>query len=381
MKQQKETIEACSVLALGRPSSMPQNYSSSEDIQRKYLPYYNPDLSCSPASMIEPFSLSTAGNYCYYPPLFSLGPPTSHTLSPESSSPETCSDLDLDLTDSFSADSPPSYFTDPSFPIKMENLHQSSLNNDHDYNVAMAMAKEMPIGHFSPYSTQESPFVGVLQTSQEKISNISNSTTDSLFEMDAKSLFQRELCLDARDYFSADMASEAARRKSLDDAIFLRKIASTPVKSEVAFQQHNRRKSLPGNELTQRLHIETLGTTTKQQRKSTKSLAPFACPHEHCPKTFTRQYNLKSHLRTHTDERPFVCNYPGCPRAFARQHDLKRHQKLHLGLKPHVCGNCGRAFARLDALNRHLRSDNATQCAQATLANPTAGKLFKSVNI
>ncbi|CAG8446198.1 21541_t:CDS:2 [Gigaspora rosea] len=397
MKQQKETIEACSVLALGRPSSMPQNYSSSEDIQRKYLPYYNSDLSCSPTSMIEPFSLSTEGNYCYYPPLFSLGPPTSHTLTPDSSSPETCSDLDLDLTDSFSADSPPSYFTDPSFPIKMENLHQGSLNNDHDYNVAMAMAKEMPIGHFSPYSTQgpmishpldcfsiptgaESPFVGVIPTSQEKISN---STADhQLFEMDAKSFFPRELAaLDARDYFSADMASEAARRKSLDDAIFLRKIASTPVKSEVAFQQHNRRKSLPGNELTQRLHIETLGTTTKQQRKSTKSLAPFACPHEHCPKTFTRQYNLKSHLRTHTDERPFVCNYPGCPRAFARQHDLKRHQKLHLGLKPHVCGNCGRAFARLDALNRHLRSDNATQCAQATLANPTAGKLFKSVNI
>ncbi|PKC07296.1 hypothetical protein RhiirA5_262387, partial [Rhizophagus irregularis] len=87
-------------------------------------------------------------------------------------------------------------------------------------------------------------------------------------------------------------------------------------------------------------------------RKS-KTAAPFACPYEDCPKTFTRQYNLKSHLRTHTDERPFLCGYQGCMRAFARQHDRKRHYNLHLGFKPHVCSHCSRAFARLDALNRH----------------------------
>ncbi|CAG8484334.1 12050_t:CDS:2 [Acaulospora colombiana] len=390
MKQQKETVGACSVLALSRQGSMPHtNYSSPEDIQRKFLPYYNSDNMSYSTSMIEPLSMSE-GNYYYYPPLFSFGPPASNSLSPDSS--ETCSDLDL--TDSFTPASPPSDFTSP-LTIKMEASHQGSLHHDHDYNVAMTLAKDMPMSHLSPYSTQgpmipladcfsmsatESPFVGVIQSPVTQ-GKISNTTADQLFEMDAKSFFPRELtALDARDYFGTDnSASDAARRKSLDEAIFLRKIASTPVKSEVAFQQHNRRKSLPGD-LTQRLHIETLSSSTKQQRKSTKSLAPFACPHEHCPKTFTRQYNLKSHLRTHTDERPFVCNYPGCPRAFARQHDLKRHQKLHLGLKPHVCGNCGRAFARLDALNRHLRSDNATQCAQATLAG-SANKLFKSVNI
>ncbi|RHZ63847.1 hypothetical protein Glove_327g61 [Diversispora epigaea] len=394
MKQQKETVGACSVLALGRQNLPHTNYSSSEDIQRKFLPFYSSDY---PNSMIEQFMPD--GNYYFYPsPLFSqaIG------LSSDTSTP----DAELDFSDNFSPASSPGYTTPPGYTsspgystsplsIKMEASHQGSLSNDHDYNVAMTLAKDMPMSHLSPYSTQgpmihpladcftmsaspESPFVGVIHSPpQEKISS---NPADQLFEMD-KSFYSREIAaLDARDYFGTEnLASEAARRKSLDDAIFLRKIASTPVKSEVAFQQHNRRKSLP-SDLTQRLHIETLTSSTKT-RKSSKSLAPFACPHEHCPKTFTRQYNLKSHLRTHTDERPFVCNYPGCPRAFARQHDLKRHQKLHLGLKPHVCGNCGRAFARLDALNRHLRSDNATQCAQATLAGSAASKLFKSVNI
>ncbi|CAG8475317.1 11926_t:CDS:2 [Funneliformis caledonium] len=403
MKQQKETstsVGACSVLALGRPGSMthtmsPTNYSSPEDeIHRKFMPYYAPDaMSYSPTSIMDPLSI-TEGNYYYYPPLFSFGTP--NALSPEvSSSPETCSDLDL--TDSFTHDSPPSGFTSPSLSIKMES--QGSLGHEHDYNMALSLAKDIPFSHLNPYSTQgpmishpldcftmpgaEASFVGVMPPSPISQGKLSSSTADQLFDIDTKSFFPRDLTsLDARDYFSTavdNLASDAARRKSLDDAIFLRKIASTPVKSEVAFQQHNRRKSLPGD-LTQRLHIETL-SPTKQPRKSSKSLAPFACPHEHCPKTFTRQYNLKSHLRTHTDERPFVCNYPGCPRAFARQHDLKRHQKLHLGLKPHVCQNCGRAFARLDALNRHLRSDNAAQCAQATLASNAAGKLFKSANI
>ncbi len=117
----------------------------------------------------------------------------------------------------------------------------------------------------------------------------------------------------------------------------------------------------------------------KPARKS-KTAAPFSCPYEDCPKTFTRQYNLKSHLRTHTDERPFLCGYQGCMRAFARQHDRKRHYNLHLGFKPHVCGHCGRAFARLDALNRHLRSDSGAPCAQATLPNAGAKK-FKPVNM
>jgi transcription factor CRZ1 len=101
--------------------------------------------------------------------------------------------------------------------------------------------------------------------------------------------------------------------------------------------------------------------------KKQKHPATFQC--SLCPKRFTRAYNLRSHLRTHTDERPFVCGH--CGKAFARQHDRKRHEGLHSGEKKFVCrgqlkeGNawgCGRRFARADALGRHFRSEAGRMC-------------------
>ncbi|CAG8506208.1 97_t:CDS:2 [Ambispora leptoticha] len=155
------------------------------------------------------------------------------------------------------------------------------------------------------------------------------------------------------------------------------KVATSTVSTTPTHQHRSHRKALP-QEMAERLHTMNLAPP-KPQRKS-KTSAPFHCPYEDCTKTFTRQYNLKSHLRTHTDERPFLCGFQGCTRAFARQHDRKRHYNLHLGFKPHVCSHCGRAFARLDALNRHLRSDSGAPCAQATLPNG-GEKKFKPVNM
>ncbi|KAL3417404.1 hypothetical protein PVAG01_11404 [Phlyctema vagabunda] len=95
--------------------------------------------------------------------------------------------------------------------------------------------------------------------------------------------------------------------------------------------------------------------------------ATFQC--SLCPKRFTRAYNLRSHLRTHTDERPFICNI--CGKAFARQHDRKRHEGLHSGEKRFVCKGelqsggswgCGRRFARIDALARHFLSEAGQIC-------------------
>ncbi len=103
-----------------------------------------------------------------------------------------------------------------------------------------------------------------------------------------------------------------------------------------------------------------------------KHPATFQCTL--CPKRFTRAYNLRSHLRTHTDERPFVCT--GCGKAFARQHDRKRHEGLHSGEKKFVCKGdlkiggqwgCDRRFARADALGRHFRSEAGRICIKPLL--------------
>ncbi|KAL5596811.1 hypothetical protein BROUX41_006505 [Berkeleyomyces rouxiae] len=107
-------------------------------------------------------------------------------------------------------------------------------------------------------------------------------------------------------------------------------------------------------------------------RRVQKHPATFQCTL--CPKRFTRAYNLRSHLRTHTDERPFVCTV--CSKAFARQHDRKRHESLHSGEKKFVCKGdlkaggswgCSRRFARADALGRHFRSEAGRVCIKPLL--------------
>lgn len=104
-----------------------------------------------------------------------------------------------------------------------------------------------------------------------------------------------------------------------------------------------------------------------KRKASPKNPAIYIC--ELCDKKFTRPYNLKSHLRTHTDERPFSCSI--CGKSFARQHDRKRHEDLHTGKKRYICGGtlknglpwgCGKKFARSDALGRHFKTESGRRC-------------------
>lgn len=85
----------------------------------------------------------------------------------------------------------------------------------------------------------------------------------------------------------------------------------------------------------------------------------YSCTH--CPQTFTRQHNLKSHLLIHSQEKKFTCDT--CSSKFRRIHDLKRHLKLHTGERPYLCNKCGRRFARGDALIRHTKASGTCSVA------------------
>ncbi|XP_026223069.1 zinc finger protein 341 isoform X2 [Anabas testudineus] len=63
------------------------------------------------------------------------------------------------------------------------------------------------------------------------------------------------------------------------------------------------------------------GATEQLKRKGSKLKCNF------CDKTFTKNFDLQQHIRSHTGEKPFQCIV--CGRAFAQKSNVKKHMQTH----------------------------------------------------
>ncbi|KAI8362707.1 hypothetical protein EDC96DRAFT_221674 [Choanephora cucurbitarum] len=62
-------------------------------------------------------------------------------------------------------------------------------------------------------------------------------------------------------------------------------------------------------------------------KKSFESQKRYSC--DQCQKQFTRPSALQTHIYTHTGEKPHVCDIIGCGRRFAVISNLRRHLRIH----------------------------------------------------
>ena len=63
------------------------------------------------------------------------------------------------------------------------------------------------------------------------------------------------------------------------------------------------------------------------------------------------------HNRTkHTKEKPLKCDFPGCNARFAESSNLSKHKKIHLPEAQCTCQICFKSFSRDDQLKRHMKT-------------------------
>lgn len=68
----------------------------------------------------------------------------------------------------------------------------------------------------------------------------------------------------------------------------------------------------------------------QHQRVHADTRVVLLCPHVGCGRSFTKVFNLESHIGSfHEELRPYVCTHVGCGRKFTMKQSLHRHSVVH----------------------------------------------------